>query len=68
MVMHRLNVNEKSRRAQIPLKTETLIVGLEREKIYGNRVDKPRGVKEGIKRKEPRDMKVSRKERWRKIK
>jgi hypothetical protein len=47
MVKHELFVNEKSRGAQIALKLETLIVGLEREKISGNKVDKPRGVKGG---------------------
>jgi hypothetical protein len=47
MEMHKLNVIEKSRGAQLPLKMEMLIAGLEREKILGNKGDKPGRVKGG---------------------
>lgn len=45
MVKLKLSVKVKSLGAQIPLEMETLIVGLEREKILGNKVDKPGGLK-----------------------
>jgi hypothetical protein len=49
MGKNKLHVTEKSSGAQLPLKFEKLIVVLEREKIWGNKGDKPGGVKGGHK-------------------